>query len=144
MLFENNRDSLRQIYFECWRKKRENEPLDPLEAQIAAVIQEHPEYHSLLEQPETGIHKEFLPEMGESNPFLHMGMHLGLREQASTNRPRGITELLSQFALKFGEHEAEHHVMECLAESIWLAQQNNTVPDEEAYLQSIKKKLRSL
>jgi hypothetical protein len=67
-----------------------------------------------------------------------MGMHLGLHEQISTNRPAGIQDLYQPLVLKFGEHDAEHKMMECLGEAIWTAQRNNTLPDEIAYFECLK------
>ena len=71
---------------------RERVPMQPLEAQIADVIAEHPEYQPLLQSDATlcgGIFRATAPP----NPFLHMGLHLALREQLSTDRPRGIAAI---------------------------------------------------
>jgi hypothetical protein len=108
--------------------------MDALEQQVATVIKEHPEYQKLLAQTEKILQRDYLPENGETNPFLHMGLHLGIREQVATNRPTGISALYQQIVLKYGAYEAEHRMMDCLAESIWLAQRYNTAPDETAYL----------
>ena len=37
-----NRDQMRRMYLEAWHKFSAREPLQPLEAQLAAVIAEHP------------------------------------------------------------------------------------------------------
>lgn len=137
-MFSNDRDSLRRYYFQCWQKARNQQPLDALEQQITQVIREHPEYHPLLEN-EAALQREWLPEHGETNPFLHMGLHLGIREQAATNRPEGITTLYQQLCQRYGTLEAEHRMMECLTESLWLAQRHNLAPDETAYLECLKK-----
>ena len=81
------------MYCEAWATSRQGMPLEPLQAQIVAVIEKHPEYHALLENPDQALGREYLPELGETNPFLHMGMHLAIREQVGTNRPAGIREL---------------------------------------------------
>ena len=131
--FTQDRDRLRQAWIDIWHKAQKQEPLDPLSQQIAEVIREHPEYHALLDAGRTA--GEYLPEMGETNPFLHMGMHLALREQVSTNRPPGITHIHRQLTLKHGSpHEAEHRMMDCLAEALWQAQRTGQMPDEQAYL----------
>jgi hypothetical protein len=131
-MFDNNRDSLRQFYIDSWQKAKSHRVLNPLEQQIVAVIKMHPEYQAFLEQ-ENVLQKDFMPEMGESNPFLHMGMHMGLLEQVTTNRPEGIRELYQKLSVKLGEHDAEHRMMDCLAEAIWIAQKNNCPPDDAAY-----------
>lgn len=143
MFFGNNRDGMRQYYCDCWKKGSESVVLEPLEAQIVAVIKEHPEYHRLLESPDQAKSREYLPEMNETNPFLHMSMHLGIREQVGVNRPDGISELIQSITLKVGSHEAEHQVMDCLAEAIWQAQRSGTQPDDAHYFQCIKEKLRN-
>lgn len=140
-MFGNDRDALRKVYFESWKKFKQKQLLSALEQQVVAIVQLHPEYHVFLEKEDQALQADFLPEMGDTNPFLHMGMHLGLREQIATNRPQGIAELYQQLIVKAGEHDAEHQMMDCLAESIWTAQCNQTMPDEIAYLACLKKLL---
>jgi hypothetical protein len=136
----DQREQLRKFYYESWKKHlKQKEKLSPLEQQVVAAIKEHPEYHQLLENEEAGIDADFLPEMGDNNPFLHLGMHLGLREQVSTDRPPGIAELYQRLVALKGIHDAEHEMMECLAEMIWQAQQNNVQPDENTYLDCLGK-----
>ncbi len=134
MLFNRDRSEMRRFYLTAWRKYRANQPLEPLEAAIAEVVVQHPEYHPLLNS-EAAVEREWGPEQGESNPFLHMGMHLGLREQLATDRPPGIAGLHRAALLRYGDpHAVEHRMMECLAEALWTAQQRGTAPDERAYL----------
>lgn len=137
-MFGNDRNQLRQMYKNAWDKLQQQQILSPLEIQITDVIKEHPEYHDFVNQ----LDKDFLPELGQTNPFLHMGLHLGLREQLATNRPTGITDIYKQLVkIKKSNHDAEHSMIECLAEAMWSAQTNNTQPDETRYLQSLKKLL---
>ena len=139
-MISDEREKLRQFYCDTWQKHlTQKEALTPLEQQIAAVVKEHPEYHQLLENKEASINADYLPEMGDSNPFLHLGMHLGLREQVSTDRPVGIAELYQGLVALKGVHDAEHEMIECLAEAIWQAQQNQTAPDEVTYLECLRK-----
>jgi len=136
MIFGNDREQLRKAYNEAWGRFQQGHSLQPLEQQLVDVLKEHPEYHQQIQNTST----DYLPEAGQTNPFLHMGMHLAIREQVSTNRPTGIStyfQLLSQ--RHQSAHEAEHQMMECLAEALWQSQQNNTMPDEYAYLDCIKK-----
>lgn len=134
MFFKQDRESLRGVYVEAWRKARERLPMQPVEALIADVVAEHPEYHRLLEQGgDTG--NEYFPESGESNPFLHMGMHIAIREQVAAGRPAGIADVHRALAARAGgAHEAEHRMLECLGEALWRAQRDGTPPDEAAYL----------
>ena len=133
-MFTSERDKMRQLYADVWHKARSNQPLDALEQQIAQVIEQHPEYHKMLENRQH-IQNEYLPEMGETNPFLHMGMHLGIREQVATDRPAGIAQVHRLLSLKLGSVlEAEHEMMECLAEALWNSQKYQQAADEQAYL----------
>ncbi|VAW72661.1 hypothetical protein MNBD_GAMMA14-1621 [hydrothermal vent metagenome] len=139
MLFGQDRDQLRRYYCTAWQTRCKGMPLDPLQKQIVTVIEQHPEYHQLVENPERAITKDYLPELGESNPFLHMGMHLGLREQIDTDRPAGIKRLYQHLLEQHGDaHELEHKMMECLAEMIWQAQKTGTAPDEVRYVDCLK------
>ena len=111
----------------------------PLEEMILQVILSHPEYHSILADEETALGIEFSPEKGITNPFLHMGMHIALQEQVVTDRPAGISKIYHQGVEITGSvHEFEHKMMECLGEALWKAQQNNTLPDEDEYLECLR------
>jgi len=111
-----------------------------LESQIGEVVALHPEYHAFLEKGEEALEKDFSPDMGESNPFMHMGLHLGIREQLSVNRPIGITDTYTRLLKKYKDiHRTEHEMMECLAEMIWQAQRSGAAPDEQSYLKQLKK-----
>lgn len=127
------------MYLEAWRRHRQGRPLEPLQAQIADLIEEHPEYHALIEGGEDSVHREWTPDGGAANPFLHLGMHLALREQVATDRPRGIAAIHGRLAAAHGPHEAEHRMMECLGEALWNAQRAGTAPDETAYLDALRR-----
>ena len=140
MNMDEQREQLRQFYCSAWEKHRTQQAsLSPLEQQVVAVIKEHPEYHALLENPDASLNADFLPEMGDTNPFLHLGMHLGIREQVSTDRPPGIAELYQRLVSLKGIHDAEHAMMDCLGEALWQAQQNQTAPDDILYLDCLGK-----
>ena len=134
-----NRDLLRRMYLDTWRKFSQRVPLEPLEAQVAAVIAEHPEYVQWLESGEEALAAEFTPESGRQNPFLHMGLHLAIREQVATNRPQGIANVHDALAKRMGNaHDAEHAMLEPLAETLWEAQRNGRAPDEQVYLEKLR------
>lgn len=138
MIFGQDRNELRQMYFDAWRKSKLGDLLSPLEAQIATVIEDHPEYQAMMNDEQ--LDQSFTPEGGETNPFLHMGLHLAVREQIATDRPPGIAALFNAILVKTGEsHATEHKVIDCLAETLWEAQNNNAMPDEEAYLERLRR-----
>jgi hypothetical protein len=128
------------MYLESWHKFNKRLPLEPLEAQVAAVIAEHPEYVPWLESTDTALSAEFTPESGQQNPFLHMGLHLAIREQVTTNRPLGIASIHDALSQRMGSaHEAEHAMLEPLAETLWEAQRSGRAADEQAYLERLRK-----
>jgi hypothetical protein len=80
--------------------------------------------------------------MGETNPFLHMGMHLAIQEQLGGQRPEGILEVYQQLCRRMTGHAAEHQMMECLGETLWEAQRNGVEPDERVYLERLRRLTR--
>ncbi len=141
-MFVRDRDATRRMFLEAWRKRRAGELLEPLEALIADVVALHPEYHGVLAPGEAAIAQEYTPERGVTNPFLHMGMHIALREQVGTDRPAGIAELYRRAVERRGDpHAVEHDMMECLGEVLWRAQRDNAVPDEAAYFECLNRRL---
>ena len=138
-LFGNQRQDTREVFFRTFEKLQRSEPLEGIEAIVSEVIQAHPEYHALLQQREAFTDRDYLPEHGETNPFLHMGMHVAIEEQLSLDRPRGIQSAYQGLLLRLADpHAAQHLVMECLGEMIWQAQRSNTAPDESRYLECLQ------
>lgn len=136
-MFGHRRNELRAAYLAAWRKYRAKTPLEPLEQRIVATILEHPEYHPLLDQIDIA-ERDFPPEAGTSNPFLHMGMHIALHEQIATDRPPGIRAIHERLSADVADaHAAEHRMMEALGETLWEAQRDRTVPDEQRYLERL-------
>lgn len=116
---------------------KDQQPLSALENQIAQVINEHPEYHDIFNKKQ--IERDYFVEQGETNPYLHMGLHIAIHEQIATDRPAGIRPLYQQLQTFFrSAHDAEHQMMECLTESLWLAQRNNQAPSEQDYLLALQ------
>ena len=134
-----SRDEVRQVYINVWQKMQDQSLLEPMEAIIADVIKLHPEYHHWLVIGESTREKDFSPDEGQTNPFLHMGMHITLREQSGSNRPSGIQSIYQKLVQRMGYHDAEHSMMECLGEVLWTAQSLNQMPDENAYLACLRK-----
>jgi hypothetical protein len=133
------RDQLRESYAEAWRKHLARLPLTPLESLIADVIALHPEYQTLVKDAQALRGFEAAANPGE-NPFLHMGLHLAVREQVSIDRPPGVRELRHTLAARHGEHAAEHALMESLAETLWEAQGSGKAPDEREYLERARRR----
>lgn len=140
-LFNPTRDQVREFFFALWARSREGGELTPLESMALAVVLEHPEYHEVLGNPERYRDREWRPEGGETNPFLHLSMHLAIEEQLSIDQPPGIREAVRSLAARHdSEHEARHGAMECLAEMVWQAQRNGAPCDNGRYLACLRKR----
>jgi len=139
VIFEGmSRDQLREMYRSAWRKFKGQHTLSPLDKQIVAVISEHPEYRVIIESAAADL-ANYSPRTGQLNPWLHMGLHLAIREQVATNRPAGIAEIHAKLARQAGgAHEAEHRMLETLASAMWEAQRAGKPPDENVYLERLR------
>ena len=145
-MFNPTRDQARDFLFEAWRKFRAQELLSAMESMAVEVISLHPEYHTMFDNRErymaTFRDRDYPPEFGETNPFLHINMHLSIREQVSINQPQGLKEFHAALSQQSGSAlTAEHDMMDCLAEMIWHAQRHRTAPDPQIYLGCLEKKV---
>ncbi|GAB4224445.1 MAG: DUF1841 family protein [Francisella sp.] len=138
MIFSQDRYQLRKIFIDSWEKFINKKPLTELEEQIARIIELHPEYHKDIKMD--NIDKDYSPEMGQINPFLHISLHLAIIEQVQTNRPNGITNIYQKLLTKYhnDEHKVHHLMIDYLAEAIWKSQKYNTLPDEKEYLTKLQ------
>jgi Domain of unknown function (DUF1841) len=142
-VFESyTRDELRRSYAQAWAKHLAHTPLTPLEALITDVIGAHPEYQGAVGAADAALAIDASAAGATENPFLHMGLHLAIREQVSIDRPPGVRELLRQLQALHGDaHRAEHALMEALGETLWQAQRSGRAPDEMQYLALAKGRL---
>lgn len=136
IMFNPSREQVRQFFIEAWQKYRQKQLLSPLENMAVNLVQQHPEYHELLESPEA-VEQDFSVEKGQTNPFLHLSMHLAIQEQLSINQPPGIKPAYDRLVATLEPHEASHRIMEALGEVIWEAQRLNKPLDNERYIELI-------
>jgi hypothetical protein len=137
-MFQPSRDQVREFFFETWRKYRGGLPLAGLENLCLEVILLHPEYHDFLSDIQKNKAQDFTDE---SNPFLHMSLHLALEEQLSIDQPAGVAQRFAALLAKTGgRHDALHEALECLAEMVWRAQKDKTPPDAGFYLDCLQKR----
>ena len=140
-MFNPSRDEVRELFFRAWRAYRQGLPLAGIEALALEVILQHPEYHGVLESPERFRDKDYVDE---SNPFLHMSLHMALEEQLSIDQPPGIRAAWEALLKRAGDrHAALHAALECLAETIWHAQRDGSPPDAAAYLSCLERRARA-
>lgn len=138
MFYGDTIQETRQLFFVSWEKYQLKKPLLPLENEIVQVILAHPEYHNIIENCNKFQEHTYYPELGETNPFLHMGLHLAVREQIATDRPSGIGTIYKKLIEKYADPmNVEHLIMNQLAECLWLSQKNNAPPDEQGYLDAL-------
>jgi hypothetical protein len=141
-MFNPSREEIRRFFCDTWRKTQANSPMTELEIIARDWLLQHPEYESWLSDPEAAETSDFDIEQGQSNPFLHLSMHLSIAEQISIDQPSGIRATFQQLATRLGEHQAHHQIMECLGEMLWTAQRNGTPPDGAAYIECIRRRAR--
>lgn len=140
-MFNPSRDQARQFFFDTWAKHQQQQVLTDLEKLTLSILLRHPEYHAVVGAPDRYVDKDYRPEQGDINPFLHMGMHLAIEEQLSIGQPFGIRELYQVLCEQHqDEHAAQHDMMDCLGEMIWHAQRNGTGPDGNVYLACLRRK----
>lgn len=138
-MFNPSRDQVRQFFCDAWRKHVERLPLVGAEVAAADIAARHPEYHPLLANPEGALAKEWTPEGGQMNPFLHLSLHLAIHEQVSIDQPPGIRAAFESLRARMDLHAAEHVILECLAETIWQAQRQGGAMDALAYLEKVRR-----
>jgi hypothetical protein len=137
MFSTSNRDTTREVFFRAWRNHREGKPLEGIERVLVQVALRHPEYHALLDDPAHG-NRDYAPALGETNPFLHMGLHIAIEEQLTLGEPAGIREAFQRLMMQLpDEHEVQHRMMECLAECIYQMQQQRRDFDAAPYIECL-------
>ncbi len=135
-MFSQNRDQLRQVFQASWDKYQQQQPLQGVESLIVAVIQQHPEYQPLFADA-AALHQDYTQQ---TNPFLHMGMHITLAEQLQADKPDGIRRLYQRLLRRMSDpHQVEHRMLDCLAQVLWESQSTGRPPDEAAYLAQLQK-----
>ena len=140
-MFAPSRDQVQELFFETWRKYIEGQPLAGIENIALNVLLDHPEYRGAVEQRERHLEREYFPELGETNPFLHMSLHVALEEQLSIDQPAGIrAQMDALLAGADDRHAALHEAIECLAEMVWRSQRDQAPPDAQAYLDCIARR----
>ena len=139
-MFNPTRDQARNFLVGAWRKRIAAQPATPLEIMAADIVALHPEYHALLARDAAALAREWTPEDGATNPFLHLSLHLAIAEQLQIDQPPGIRAACETLTHKHGDrHAALHVILECLGETMWRAQRDRAAPDGAAYLDCIRR-----
>lgn len=134
-MFDPSRDEARRFLIGAWSKFRGGGALSDLERIAANLIAQHPEYHAAFVEDARQLERDYLPEAGDVNPYLHLSLHLAVAEQLAIDQPPGIRAEFERIRSARGdEHAALHAVLECLGEVIWQAQRSAKPPDGQLYL----------
>jgi len=137
-MFNPTKDQVREFFCQAWRKYQDAGVLTPLESIAARWMVEHPEYHALLNEPEEAKSQDFSVENGQTNPFLHLSMHMSLSEQIQIDQPKGIRKIHQQLITRFDdEHTAHHQMMECLGKVLWESSRSGEEPNMLTYLEEL-------
>jgi hypothetical protein len=137
MLFQPSREEVRRFFIEAWKKQQANELLTPLETLAVQWVREHPDYHGELN--EVALERNYSIAQGQTNPFLHLAMHLSISEQTSIDQPPGVRQAVETLAQRLGSlHQAHHQAMECLGQMLWESQRRNTRPHTESYVECLR------
>ncbi len=143
-MFNPSQQDVRRFFCETFRKFHAKEILTPLEAIASDWINQHSEYDEVLSDLDTALHANYSIDQGNSNPFLHLSMHLSIAEQIAVDQPRGVRQTFDVLSTKLNsQHEAHHEMMECLGTMIWNSQRNGLPPDGEAYIEALRKRASS-
>lgn len=141
-MYNLNQLDVRNFFFDLYQKVARKEPISDLEKIAYSIILAHPEYNHVLDNKTKYLDFIWSIENGETNPFLHLSMHLTVLEQLSIDQPFGIKSLFQKLVDQFKDkHESEHHLIDCLGEMLWQANRNQTAPDPVVYFACINKKL---
>ncbi len=141
-LYGNDRGSLRQVFFTTWDKYKLSQPLQGIEPLLIDIILLHPEYHPILDDPDAHFDRDYPPEHGTENPFLHLSLHMTIEEQLSMDNPTGIRQHFNTLQQSHDRHDALHILLECLAEAVWKAQRHETADLEKEYLACVTEQVK--
>ena len=139
-MFTPSRDEARRFLADAWSKYRAGQPLSALEQRVVGIVAMHPEYHAMLEDAGRHLDRDYGPEGGAMNPFLHLSLHLAVAEQVAIDQPPGIRGEYERLLAAHDEHDALHAVLECLGETMWQAQRLGRAPDGDAYVECVRKR----
>jgi hypothetical protein len=138
-MFNPSKDEVRRFFLSAWQRHLDGGVLTPLELIAVGWIEQHPEYHAELSDPQS-LSRDYGVEQGRTNPFLHLSMHVSIAEQVSIDQPPGIRQAFELLRRRVGEHEAHHVIMECLGEMLWNAQRSGLPPDGAAYIDCVQRR----
>ena len=140
-MFNPSQADVRRFLCQVHAKTLGGQPMEAIETLASLWIAEHPEYHAELVDADAAVARNYDETPGQTNPFLHLSMHLSISEQCSIDQPRGIRQAVELLAARRGDlHAAHHEVMECLGQMLADAQSSGRPPDGEAYVACVQRR----
>jgi hypothetical protein len=139
-MFNPSQEDVRRFFCQVYAKQQSTHLNDALESLAGLWVAEHPEYATDLTDVDAALAKQYKGDDGQSNPFLHLSMHVSVSEQCSIDQPRGIRQAVELLAAKRNSlHDAHHEVMECLGAMLWESQRSGRPPDGQAYIAAVQR-----
>jgi hypothetical protein len=140
-MFSPSQEDVRRFFCSVHAKARTGQVLDALETLASEWLKEHPEYEPELQDADAAVGRVYDGADGQSNPFLHLSMHLSISEQCSIDQPRGIRQAVELLAARRNSlHDAHHEAMECLGQMLWESQRAGRPPDGDAYVECVQRR----
>jgi hypothetical protein len=139
-MFNPSQEDVRRFFCAVYAKSQNAQPMDAIETLAGQWIAEHPQYHADLGDEEAAISRVYAEGSGQTNPFLHLSMHLSISEQCSIDQPRGIRQAVELLTHKRQSlHTAHHETMDCLGTMLWESQRAGRPPDGQAYIDCVQR-----
>jgi Domain of unknown function (DUF1841) len=139
-MFTPSQADVRRFFCSIYAKARTGQALEAIEIIASQWIEEHPEYHADLADAEAALAKMYDVEAGNTNPFLHLSMHLSISEQCSIDQPHGIRQAVELLTARRNSlHDAHHETMDCLGRMVWESQRAGRPPDGAAYIDCVQR-----
>lgn len=144
MLYQPSQADVRRFFCSVYAKADAGIALEAIEIIASQWMDEHPEYHADFSDVDAALLKLEQPDDGktsETNPFLHLSMHLTISEQCSIDQPRGIRQAVELLTARLDSlHDAHHAAMECLGQMIWESQRAGRPPDGQSYVEAVQRR----
>ena len=139
-MFNPSQEDVRRFFCSVYAKSYSAQPMDAMETLASQWIAEHPEYHADFQDLDAAIVRVYPEGNGQTNPFLHLSMHLSISEQCSIDQPRGIRQAVELLTHKRQSlHTAHHEAMDCLGTMLWESQRAGRPPDGQAYIDCVQR-----
>ena len=141
MMFNPSQADVRRFFCGARSKMLAGAPMEAIETLASLWIEEHPEYFSDLADVDAALARDYDASPEQTNPFLHLSMHLSISEQCSIDQPRGIRQAVELLSKRLDSlHDAHHAAMECLGQMLWDSQRSGRPPDGEAYVAAVQRR----